>query len=97
MGTVNLEEMFHSEMLRLYEQQREVMRDPIRFRVMLMNLGGLATAIQMLNRPTPGEGFIELWDVGCPGLSVEALVLKEPWCNLFTGEQLAVARSRLGR
>ena len=95
MGTANLEEMFDSEMLRLYEKQRQVMRDPIRFSGMLMDRGGLATAIQMLDRPTPGEGFIELWEVGRLDLSVEALVLKEPWCCLFADEQLAVARSRL--
>ena len=97
MGTMNLEEMFHSEMWQLYEKQRQVMRDPIRFRGMLTNLGGLATAIRMLDRSTPGGGFTELWNVGYPDLSVEALVLEDPWCNLFTDEQLAIARSRLGR
>ena len=97
MGTMNLEEMFHSEMWQLYEKQRQVMRDPIRFRGMLTNLGGLATAIRMLDRSTPGGGFTELWNVGYPDLSVEALVLEDPWCSLFTDEQLAVARSRLGR
>ena len=97
MSTENLEEMFHLEMERLYEEQRQVMRDPIRFRGMLMNLGGLATAIQMLDSPTPGDGFVVLWEKGRPDLSVEALALKEPWCSLFTDGQLAVARSRLGR
>lgn len=95
MGSGNLEEMFDSEMLRLYEKQRQVMRDPIRFRGMLGNLGGLATAVQMLESPTPGDGFVVLWEKGRPDLSVEALILKEPWCNLFTDELLAVARSRL--
>ena len=97
MGTDNLEDMFDSEMWRLYEKQRQVMRDPIRFRGMLVNRGGLATAIQMLESPTPGDGFMVLWEKGKSHLSVEALVLEEPWCNLFTDEQLTVARSRLGQ
>ena len=97
MGTDNLEEMFDSEMWRLYEKQRQVMRDPIRFRGMLVNRGGLATAMQMLDSPTPGDGFIRLSERDRLDRSVEALVLKEPWCCLFTDEQLAVARSRLER
>ena len=95
MSTGNLEEMFDSEMWRLYEKQRQVMRDPIRFRGMLVNRAGLATAIQMLDSPTPGDGFMVLFEKGESNLSVEALVLKEPWHTLFTEGQLAVARSRL--
>ena len=97
MGTDNLEDMFDSEMWRLYDKQRQVMRDPIRFRGMLVNRGGLATAIQMLESSTPGDGFMVLWEKGESHLSVEALVLTEPWRNLFTDEQLTVARSRLGQ
>lgn len=97
MNTENLKELFHSEMERLYEKQCQVIRDPIRFRGMLVNLGGLATALQMLDRPTPGDGFVRLLEKDKLDLSVEALVLEEPWCYLFTEEQLAVARSRLQR
>ena len=97
MSTDNLKEMFESEMWQVYEKQCKVMRDPIRFRGMLVNRGGFATATQMLDSLTPGDGFMVLWEKGEQDLSVEALVLKEPWRNLFTDDQLTVARSRLGR
>ncbi|MCY4559028.1 MAG: hypothetical protein OXF79_22160 [Chloroflexi bacterium] len=97
MDSENLEERFDAAMFLLYERQCGVIRRPLRFRGMLGNFGGLATAIRLLDGPTPGDGFVELWEAGRPDLSVEAFVLEEPWRSLFTDEQLAVAQSRLGR
>ena len=96
MSVACLEEKFDGEMFRLYEKQCEVIRRPLRFRSMLGNFGGLGTANRLLDSRTPGDGFAELWEACRSDLSVEALVLKEPWCSLFTDEQLTVARSRLG-
>ena len=95
MTTAQLEDMFHLEMLRLYDEQRQVMRPPIRFLGMVRNLGGRETAKRLLANPSVGDGFVALWEVSRLDLSVEALVLQEPWCALFTEEERAVAQQRL--
>ena len=74
-----------------------MIRRPIRLRSMIQNRGGLGAAKSLLQDPTKlSEGFIKLFEVGRLDLSVESLVLKEPWITLFTYDELAVARSRLG-
>ena len=94
---MNLEEQFHAEMLRLYEKQCEVIRRPIRLRSMIHNMEGLGAARALLQDPTKfSDGFIELLAACRLDLSVEALVLKEPWCTLFCDDELDVARGRLG-
>jgi hypothetical protein len=59
--------------------------------------GGKATADRLLATNKPSEGFTELFLRGRENLrpSVEYLVLQKPWRDLFTAEQLAVARKRL--
>ena len=95
MTSVHLEDMFHAKMLQLYDEQRQVMRAPVRFLNMVQNNGGLEAARRLLASPSVGDGFVALWEVGRLDLSVEALVLQEPWRTLFTEEVLAVARERL--
>ena len=95
MDNTDLERQFHLEMLRTYEAQRQVMRDPTRLRGMIGRFEGLEAAMRLLENPTVGDGFITLAELGKLCLSVEALVLKEPWHTLFTEDQLEVARSRL--
>jgi hypothetical protein len=95
MTSVHLEDMFHAKMLQLYDEQRQVMRAPVRFLNMVQNNGGLEAARRLLASPSAGDGFVALWEVGRLDLSVEALVLQEPWRTLFTEEVLAVARERL--
>ena len=95
MDNTDLEHRFHLEMLRNYEAQRRVMRDPTRLRIMIGTYEGLGAAVRLLENPTVGDGFITLAELGKLCLSVEALVIKEPWHTLFTEDQLAVARSRL--
>lgn len=95
MDNADLEQQFHLEMLRSYEAQCQVMRAPTRLRIMIGNYEGLGAAVRLLESPTVGDGFITLAELGKLCLSVEALVLKEPWHTLFTEHQLAVARSRL--
>nr|WP_315597409.1 hypothetical protein [uncultured Cupriavidus sp.] len=60
--------------------------------------GGKEAANRMLATPKPSEGLTELFLRGgreALRLSVEYLVLQQPWRTLFTEEQLAVARKRL--
>ena len=59
--------------------------------------GGKETANRLLGTSKPSDGFTELFLRGRENLclSVEYLVLQMPWRDLFTTEQLAVARKRL--
>lgn len=57
--------------------------------------GGLETARRLLRGPGGHEGLLKLRDCGCLGLSVEALVLKPEWHDLFTDEERDIARRRL--
>ncbi|MGF6412388.1 hypothetical protein [Paraburkholderia sp. MM5482-R1] len=59
--------------------------------------GGKETANRLLATSNPSEGFTQLFLRGRENLrlSVEYLVLQRRWRDLFTTEQLAVARKRL--
>ncbi|APR34340.1 hypothetical protein [Paraburkholderia sp. SOS3] len=59
--------------------------------------GGKEAANRLLATRNPSEGFTQLFLRGLENLclSVEYLVLQKPWRDLFTAEQLAVARKRL--
>ena len=92
MTAAHLEDMLHAKMLHLYDEQRRVMRTPVRFLNMVQNRGGLEAARRLLASPSVGDGFVALWEAGRLDLSVEALVVQEPWCALFTEAELAVAR-----
>ena len=59
--------------------------------------GGIKSAKHWLNPryDTESKGFIRLKELGKMGISLEALVLRYPYHNLFLKEELDVARSRL--
>ena len=61
-------------------------------------VGGLQAARDWL-RPTkvPAAGLERLVKERRLDLSLEAIVLQEPWRTLFTSEELNVARERLAR
>jgi hypothetical protein len=70
---------------------------PTEFRRMVSDLGGKEAANRLLAAKNVSSGFAELYTRGPENLklSVEYLVLQEPWRTLFRPEQLAVARRRL--
>ena len=90
-----LEGGFEEQMLNIYVGAKEIHYYATRFFQMLTDRGGLATARHLLAAPGISEGFEALWERGRLDLTVEALVLREPWDALFTPEELEVARSRL--
>ena len=93
-----LEQQFHEAMLGIYEAARclEPPYHATRFLRMVNERGGKDTADALLATDQPSEGFTELFIRGRRlDLSVEYLVLRDPYRNLFTPEQLAVARERL--
>lgn len=68
---------------------------PSYFIAMLNERGGYETAIDLIQRPKPSEGFIKLYQLGRLDLTVEALVLEDDWKSLFDEEILNIARTRL--
>ena len=68
---------------------------PTQFRRLVTEEGGLGAARLVLHGTNPSGGFNELVRCNRLELSMEALVTKEPWCQLFTPEELGQARKRL--
>jgi 5-methylcytosine-specific restriction endonuclease McrA len=90
---------FHQAMLGIYDAARRL-KPPYTagdFRRMVLEMGGKGAADKLLAMGNPSEGFGTLLLRGKDALrlSVEYLVLQNPWRELFEPEQLAVARKRL--
>jgi len=62
---------------------------------MVREFGGLQTAKRLLQTPGLQYGFEVLWERGRLDLTMEALVLKPPWNQLFTDEEKEIAIARL--
>ena len=90
-----LERWFHAPMLNIGRETKKFGYNPVRFDQMVHDTGGLRTAQRLLRDQTIPAGLIRLWEEGRLDLSMEALVLKEPWCVLFTDAELKEARRRL--
>lgn len=96
---MTLERKFEEAMLDIHRAAGEL-TPPYRahsFRSMVLEHGGKETADLLLAKTNVADGFTELFMRGPEHLaiSVEYLVLCNPWRELFTDEQLAVARHRL--
>lgn len=92
-------ERFDQEMRATYDAALKL-KPPYRaksFLAMLGEHGGKGTADRLLATSKPSSGFGELYLRGKENLrlSVEYLVLKDPWRGMFTEKQRAVARKRL--
>jgi hypothetical protein len=97
--SVSLEELFTEAMLGIYEAAKKLKRPyhAPRFLRMVHEHGGKETADRLLGTSEPSDGFTELFLRGkeCLKISVEYVVLQNPWRELFTDEQLTIARKRL--
>jgi len=65
------------------------------FRSMLAEHGPLATAHKLLAAPAVSDGFAALWEHGRMDLTVEAVVVEPQFAELFSADEIAVARRRL--
>ena len=92
---MNLDGRFHEEMLRIYEEAKDLDYHPTYFRRMVADLGGFPAAKQLLSGDKLSDGFVRLWKEQRLDLSVEALALRAPWTALFTQKELAEAQRRL--
>lgn len=92
----DLELQFHERMIQVYEQAKsECGYNASRFHNMVANQGGLQAAKTLLNSSSYSEGLTRLWEEKRLDISMEATVLKEPWRELFTAQELATARRKL--
>jgi hypothetical protein len=92
----DLERNFHNAMTDVYRKaDKECGYKATRFLQMLGEKGGVRTAKDLVTKDGGTEGFLKLWQFGRLDLSVEALVLKDEYKELFTEEQLRLCKERL--
>lgn len=94
---MDLARQFHEAMIQLY---RDTCNAGINYRPSLLihavsMEGGFETARRYLQADEITDGFQRLWTAERLDLTVEHLVLQEPWRGLFTPEELATAEQRL--
>ena len=68
---------------------------PARFLQMLKENGPVLTAIKLVMDKSFHEGFTKMWEFGRLDLTLEAIILREPYCQLFNEEVIERARERL--
>ena len=92
----NLENRFDIEMMNIYRRAlKECGYNAHYFLQMLYEKRGLKTAKDLLHAPLPQDGFNALYNLNRLNLTVEALLLRDPWNQLFTESELVEARKRL--
>jgi len=83
-------------MLSVYRRAKdECHYNATRFLQMVSEQGGLQAAKSLLHAEDYSEGLIALWELGRLDITMEAVVINQPWSQLFTEDELATARRRL--
>jgi hypothetical protein len=91
-----VEQHFDAAMMNIYHQARdEAQYNATRYLQMLYEHRGLRTAQILLHARNVSDGYTALWMRERLDLTVEALVLNPQWQELFTEQELEIARSRL--
>jgi hypothetical protein len=87
---------FEQEMWRLYEEpKKRCGYNATYFVKMIQEHGALEAAHRLAGNPKYSEGLTRLWECKALDLSVEALVLQDPWNKLFSPDVLSIARKKL--
>jgi hypothetical protein len=95
MAELNLEEQLNTRFLNDCNEVQRKGYTPRLFRQMLAKRGAVETVNRLLSTKEYSEGFTRLWELKALHLSMEAIILQEPYSQLFTPEQLQIARTRL--
>lgn len=91
-----LEEDFEREMHGIYEEaKRRFGYHATYYLRMLQDHGAVATAKRLVLETRRSDGLTFLWEQQALWLSVEALVLREPWRDLFEPHVLKAAEKKL--
>lgn len=93
--SVESERAFGKAMIGIYHEARREGYTPHYFLRMLSDLGPVETARRLINSAAPSEGFTRLYEMGRLDLTVEALLLRPQWRDLFTTDERRRSRSRL--
>ncbi|WP_244216561.1 hypothetical protein [Gordonia alkanivorans] len=91
-------EQFAERMTEVYRRAlAEVGYNATHYRATLAQLGPHETARRLLAAPAVSDGFAALWEHGRMDLTVEAAVVEPEFVELFTDEEIEVARRRLAQ
>lgn len=66
-----------------------------RFLTMITEQGGYEAARTLLHAQSVSEGYTALWERNRLDLTIEAVILKSEWLDLFSQEERNIARDRL--
>lgn len=90
------EKAFANAMTQVFHRaKREAGYTATRFAQMLGEHGAVRTAKMLLHAKVVSEGFSALWEAKRLDLTVEYLVLRPEFRDLFDDDELAIARARL--
>jgi hypothetical protein len=92
---MGLEQEFHAELEGTVEAARVRDYFPAIFQQMLAEHGGVETAKRLLAVDEPQVGLFRLYELNLLANSMEAVVIKEKYKELFTLEEIEIARRRL--
>ena len=91
-----LEIAFDERMRQIYDQAKsDCGYTANRFLQMVNADGGLQAAKKLLNSGGYSEGLTRLWEEKRLDISMEATVLQKPWSQLFSEQELSIARRKL--
>ena len=86
----DLERGFHRKMLAIFDEAKSFGYNPTYFLQMVQNQGGVLAAKNLLRKGI-SDGLRRLSREGRLDISMESLVLTEPWVQLFTDEEKELA------
>src|SRR5262245_17734500 len=73
---------FHDEMLAVYRRAKDECHDnATRFLQMVREVGGVQAAKALLHAEGYSEGLTALWELGRLDISMEAVVIQQPWSS----------------
>jgi hypothetical protein len=91
-----LEIRFHEAMLEIYRCAKfDAGYNATRFLGMVSEQGGYEAARTLIHASNVSDGYTALWERGHLELTVEALILKPEWHDLFSEKERNIARDRL--
>ena len=94
MGKISL--VFQDDLLKTYREAKKIGYKPGIFLDMIGSYGGVETAKKLLSTDEYiQDGITRLWELNRLDLSVEAVVLKTGYRDLFTETERDIAKKRL--
>ena len=93
---IDLEKALKRDMVNIYDTaKRELGYNATYFLRMLSDVGPLETARRLVLSTSPSEGFATLYQHRRLDLTVEALVVRDEYAELFEPELVSAAEARL--